>query len=93
MGVCTLQTSQWCDVHPNQVLGQPAIVKELDLNKISVEEIKGLNEEFNLKVDYPGDASGEVQIAGFCGWFDVHFRVRELPTVHSSVLDRERSHL
>ena len=73
------QTSQWCDISPNQILGAPAMLKEFDLNTCTLEDIKVLNESFSLKIEGPGEepsASGEVQVAGFCGWFDVHFRVR-----------------
>lgn len=69
-----LQTSQWCDVHPNQILGAPQVVKELDLLKTTVEELKVLNEEYELKVEGPADANGDVQVSGLCGWFDVNFR-------------------
>ena len=35
-----LQTSSWVDVHPNQCLGPPTILKEYDLNTCSVDDIK-----------------------------------------------------
>ena len=52
------------------------MVKELDLLKTTVEELKVLNEEYELKVEGPADANGDVQVSGLCGWFDVNFRVR-----------------
>jgi protein arginine N-methyltransferase 1 len=76
-----MQTSQWCDIPPDQILGQPAMLKSFDLNTCTLDDIKVLNESFALKIDKqggsePGEPSSkDVQVAGFCGWFDVHFRV------------------
>ena len=74
-----MQTSEWCDISPDQILGAPAMLKEFDLNTCTLKDIKVLNESFSLKIERPRgepSASGEVHVAGFCGWFDVHFRVR-----------------
>jgi hypothetical protein len=35
-----LGTSQWCDVHPSQLLGPGAVFKEFDLHKVTIEELK-----------------------------------------------------
>eukprot|EP00959_Pyramimonas_sp_CCMP1952_P396875 8315615-Pyramimonas_sp.AAC.1 len=35
-----LQTSSWVDVHPNQCIGPPVVLKELDLNTCTVDDIK-----------------------------------------------------
>jgi protein arginine N-methyltransferase 1 len=79
-----MQTSQWCDIPPDQILGQPAVIKSFDLNTCTLDDIKVLNESFALKIDAQRDEpdddrlfprSNDVQVAGFCGWFDVHFRV------------------
>lgn len=72
-----MQTSEWCDISPDQILGAPAMLKEFDLNTCTLKDIKVLNESFSLKIERPRgepSASGEVHVAGFCGWFDVHFR-------------------
>eukprot|EP00238_Polyblepharides_amylifera_P015684 CAMPEP_0196577162 /NCGR_PEP_ID=MMETSP1081-20130531/6275_1 /TAXON_ID=36882 /ORGANISM="Pyramimonas amylifera, Strain CCMP720" /LENGTH=384 /DNA_ID=CAMNT_0041896005 /DNA_START=31 /DNA_END=1185 /DNA_ORIENTATION=+ len=83
-----LKTSQWVDLHPNQLLGKPCVLKNFDLNKVTVEEIKVVKESFELKVEpqhqkYKQDEDEEmgdtkdVQVSGFGGWFDVHFRGSE----------------
>jgi len=73
-----LQTSSWVDVHPNQCLGPPTILKEYDLNTCSVDDIKVVDEQFELSME-PAESNGpqETQVSGFCGWFDVHFRGSE----------------
>jgi hypothetical protein len=35
-----LQTSQWCDVHPSQLLGPGTAFKSYDLGKVTIEELK-----------------------------------------------------
>lgn len=35
-----LKTGQWTDVHPSQMMGRPAVIKEYDLKTLSLEELK-----------------------------------------------------
>eukprot|EP00271_Cylindrocystis_brebissonii_P008517 TRINITY_DN22898_c0_g1_i2.p1 TRINITY_DN22898_c0_g1~~TRINITY_DN22898_c0_g1_i2.p1 ORF type:complete len:206 (-),score=35.20 TRINITY_DN22898_c0_g1_i2:561-1178(-) len=64
-----LQTSLWNSLYPDQVIGQPAIVKELDCKTASIEEIENIRA--NISMPMFKDAS---RISGFGGWFDVQFR-------------------
>ncbi|XP_024383890.1 protein arginine N-methyltransferase PRMT10 [Physcomitrium patens] len=64
-----LQTSVWNNLHPNQIIGEPALVKEFDCLKATLEHTASLRSQFRIPID-----PGNLQIAGFAGWFDVHFR-------------------
>jgi hypothetical protein len=66
-----LQTSVWNSLHPDQIVGGPALVKEFDCLKATLEEVSVVRSQFRIPID-----SGNLKIAGFAGWFDVHFRVR-----------------
>jgi len=35
-----LHTSQWMNVHPQQLLGSPSCVKKYDLHKLTLEELQ-----------------------------------------------------
>lgn len=64
-----LQTACWSDVHPGNVLGQPAVVKAFDLAAVPVEEIKApIRSKFTMLVTRQGPVSG---LAAF---FDTAFR-------------------
>lgn len=65
-----LQTSVWNNLHPNQIIGAPALVKEFDCLKATLEEVSVVQSQFRIPVD-----NGNLKIDGFAGWFDVHFRV------------------
>eukprot|EP00240_Pyramimonas_obovata_P003881 CAMPEP_0118931792 /NCGR_PEP_ID=MMETSP1169-20130426/8007_1 /TAXON_ID=36882 /ORGANISM="Pyramimonas obovata, Strain CCMP722" /LENGTH=374 /DNA_ID=CAMNT_0006874333 /DNA_START=141 /DNA_END=1265 /DNA_ORIENTATION=+ len=82
-----LQTSSWVDIHPNQCVGPAYVLKELDLNTCSVDDIKVVDESFELSME-PAESNGqqETQVAGFCGWFDVHFRGSEENPADEEVL-------
>lgn len=64
-----LQTSVWNSLHPNQVIGAPALVKEFDCLTATLDETASVRSQFRIPID-----SGNAKIAGFAGWFDVHFR-------------------
>lgn len=61
----------WNSLHPNQVIGAPALVKEFDCLTATLDETASVRSQFRIPID-----SGNAKIAGFAGWFDVHFRVR-----------------
>ncbi|KAF8406976.1 hypothetical protein HHK36_006097 [Tetracentron sinense] len=64
-----LQTSLWNNLHPHQVIGIPAIIKEIDCLTVSVSEI------LNVRADVSSSITVEKTfLCGFAGWFDVHFR-------------------
>ena len=64
-----LQTATWSDVHPGNLLGQSAVLKEFDLQTISMEEVQApIRSTFELLVTRPGP------IQGLAGFFDATFR-------------------
>ncbi|KAL6984851.1 Protein arginine N-methyltransferase prmt10 [Sarracenia purpurea var. burkii] len=64
-----LQTSLWNNLHPNQVLGTAAIIKEIDCLTATVNEI------LNIRANVSSSITVEqTRLCGFAGWFDVHFR-------------------
>lgn len=64
-----LETSAWADVHPSQMLGPPATLKEYDLLTVTLEELaQPLREKFRMDVLDGGPVESMV------GFFDVQFR-------------------
>ncbi|KAK3025728.1 hypothetical protein RJ639_042497 [Escallonia herrerae] len=76
-----LQTSLWNNLHPNQVIGTAAIIKELDCLTATVDDILNLQASIKSSIN-----AGDTRFCGFGGWFDVHFRVFLL---HPSALVHE----
>ncbi|XP_068652979.1 protein arginine N-methyltransferase PRMT10-like [Aristolochia californica] len=64
-----LQTSQWCNLHPDQVIGTPAMIKEIDCLTTSVGDILKIRAQFSSSITLES-----ARLSGFGGWFDVHFR-------------------
>lgn len=71
-----MQTSLWNNLYPNQIIGPPAVVKEFDCRTATLEEVSSVNSSFRIPLD-----SGHRSLCGFAGWFDVHFKVCNVPTV------------
>ncbi|KAI4335775.1 hypothetical protein L6164_014385 [Bauhinia variegata] len=73
-----LQTSMWNHLHPHQVIGTAAIIKEIDCLTATVSDIEKVRSKFSLSI-----TTENTKLCGFGGWFDVHFRGRgEDPAVH-----------
>eukprot|EP00262_Sarcandra_glabra_P019177 TRINITY_DN7139_c0_g1_i1.p1 TRINITY_DN7139_c0_g1~~TRINITY_DN7139_c0_g1_i1.p1 ORF type:complete len:380 (+),score=53.78 TRINITY_DN7139_c0_g1_i1:118-1257(+) len=64
-----LQTSLWNNLHPHQIIGAPAIIKELDCLTTTVDEIRDVRANFSSSISVD-----KTRLCGFAGWFDVHFR-------------------
>ncbi|XP_008785266.2 protein arginine N-methyltransferase PRMT10 [Phoenix dactylifera] len=64
-----LKTSSWSNLHPNQVIGTPSIIKEIDCLMATVDEIRNVTSKFSLSINMD-----RTRLSGFAGWFDVHFR-------------------
>ncbi|GAQ79601.1 protein arginine methyltransferase [Klebsormidium nitens] len=64
-----LQTSLWQSLYPSQVVGQPALVKEIDCLTVTLDDVKAVSANFQLPV-----FDGETRVSGFAGWFDVRFQ-------------------
>ncbi|KAG9459702.1 hypothetical protein H6P81_004210 [Aristolochia fimbriata] len=84
-----LQTSQWCSLHPEQVIGTPAVIKEIDCLTTSIDDILKVRAQFSSSITVE-----TARFSGFGGWFDVQFRgstsdparcVIELTTAPSTV--------
>ncbi|VFQ63100.1 unnamed protein product [Cuscuta campestris] len=66
-----LQTSLWGNLKPNQVIGQPAMIKEIDCLATTVKDIVNIRSSFSLPI-----TAENPRLCGFGGWFDVHFKGR-----------------
>ncbi|KAI8570856.1 hypothetical protein RHMOL_Rhmol01G0070000 [Rhododendron molle] len=64
-----LQTSLWNNLHPNQVIGTAAIIKEIDCLTVTVNDILNVRASISSSI-----SAEETRLCGFAGWFDVHFR-------------------
>lgn len=65
-----LQTSLWSNLHPDQVIGTAAVVKNIDCSTATVDDIREVRSKFLSSIRGEG-----TRLCGFSGWFDVHFRV------------------
>lgn len=62
------RTGQWADVHPESLIGEPALIKSYDLKTVTLDELKApLVSEFSMRLNVDGP------VEGFCGWFDTDF--------------------
>ena len=64
-----LNTAQWVDTHPEQLMGPPRVVKEYDLKTLSLEELKA---PLKCSTTFGFDVEGRVE--AMLGWFDVDFK-------------------
>ncbi|XAR66936.1 Histone-arginine N-methyltransferase [Bertholletia excelsa] len=64
-----LQTSLWNNLHPNQVIGTAAVIKEIDCLTATVNDIVNVRATISSSI-----SAKETRLCGFAGWFDVHFR-------------------
>ncbi|KAI4344090.1 hypothetical protein L6164_011360 [Bauhinia variegata] len=77
-----LQTSLWNHLHPHQVIGTAAIIKDIDCLTASVSDIEEVRSKFSLSITMEN-----TKLCGFGGWFDVHFRGRsEDPAAQEIIL-------
>nr|QEG03106.1 arginine N-methyltransferase PRMT10 isoform X1 [Cymbidium ensifolium] len=64
-----LKTSLWNSLHPSQIIGTPAVIRELDCLTATVDEISNVFANFLLPINVD-----RTRLSAFAGWFDVHFR-------------------
>jgi protein arginine N-methyltransferase 1 len=67
-----LQTSMWSSLHPDQIIGTPAVVKEIDCLTATMSEILEVKSTVLSSITYDS-----TRLCGYGGWFDVHFRGRK----------------
>ncbi|KAL7239784.1 hypothetical protein ACSBR2_005621 [Camellia fascicularis] len=73
-----LQTSLWNNLHPNQLIGSAAMIKEIDCSMATVNDILDVRASMSSLI-----TTEETRLCGFAGWFDVHFRgSKENPAQH-----------
>lgn len=58
----------WTELRPEHVIGQPVVIKRLDLNSCTLEDCEGVD-----KQDFSIVAPFAVRVSGFAGWFTVDF--------------------
>lgn len=63
-----IYSSLWTELQPEHVVGQPVIIKRLDLNTCTLEDALGVEPaQYSIDVPFP------VRVSGFAGWFTVDF--------------------
>ncbi|KAI4376654.1 hypothetical protein MLD38_014392 [Melastoma candidum] len=65
-----LHTSLWSNLRPEEVIGTPAIVCEIDCLTATIQDIAEVRSQFSCEIHT------DARLCGFGGWFDVHFRGR-----------------
>jgi len=75
-----LLSSRWAELRPEQVLAEPAPVKDLDMATCTLDDARGMTEaddpcsfDFDVNADERGDGG---PVSGFAGWFTVDFKSR-----------------
>ncbi|CDP03411.1 unnamed protein product [Coffea canephora] len=64
-----LQTSLWNNLHPNQVIGEAGIIKEIDCLTATIADILDVRASISTSI-----FAEDTRFCGYAGWFDVHFR-------------------
>nr|AAL32019.1 At1g04870/F13M7_12 [Arabidopsis thaliana] len=67
-----IQTAMWNDLNPQQIIGTPTIVKEMDCLTASVSEIEEVRSNVTSVINME-----HTRLCGFGGWFDVQFSGRK----------------
>lgn len=58
----------WTELRPEHVIGQPVIIKHMDLNTCTLQDSEGVDPvKFSIETPFP------VTVSGFAGWFTTHF--------------------
>lgn len=58
----------WTELRPEHVVGQPSVIKRIDLNTCTLEDCEGVSiQDLTLVAPFP------TRISGFAGWFTVDF--------------------
>mmetsp|Transcript_6345 Transcript_6345/g.18584 ORF Transcript_6345/g.18584 Transcript_6345/m.18584 type:complete len:414 (-) Transcript_6345:178-1419(-) len=61
-------SSMWYELGADQIVGEPVVVKELNMHTCTVEQVQGVEHApFAFQADAPSTVSG------FAGWFDTDF--------------------
>ncbi len=63
-----IYSSLWTELHVEHVVGQPVIIKQLDLNTCTLADAAGVD-----AINYNFNIPFAVRVSGFAGWFTVDF--------------------
>jgi protein arginine N-methyltransferase 1 len=66
-----LGNSQWYELRRNSVVGTPGRICELDLNSLTIDQIRTVRNTFNSRITTQG------YVTAWAGWFGVEFRGSE----------------
>ena len=61
-------SSLWTELRPQHVIGEPCVIKRLDLNTCSIEDAESVR-----KTSYEFTTTFPTAVSGFAGWFTVDF--------------------
>ena len=70
----------WTELKPEHVIGEPVVIKRIDLNTCSLEDCEGVD-----KQKYSIMAPFAVRVSGFAGWFTVDFAGSAVTPVYRRV--------
>ncbi len=63
-----IYSSLWTELRIEHVIGQPVVIKQMDLNTCTIADAEMVHEvPFNINVPFP------VTVSGYAGWFTVNF--------------------
>jgi len=63
-----IYSALWSELNTEHVIGQPCVIKRLDLNTCTLADAEGIcSTPFDITVPFP------IRISGFAGWFTVDF--------------------
>ena len=63
-----IYSSLWTELKPDNVIGQPVIVKRFDLNTCTIDDVQGVDQTlYSINIPFP------IRVSGFAGWFSVDF--------------------
>jgi protein arginine N-methyltransferase 1 len=72
----------WTELKPEHVIGQPVVIKRLDLHTCTMKDSEGVD-PINFRLDVPFDST----VSGFAGWFTVDFNgSKDMPVSQRVVL-------
>jgi protein arginine N-methyltransferase 1 len=58
----------WTELRPEHTVGEPVVIKRLDLNTCTLEDAEGVDSiPYDITIPFP------VKISGYAGWFTVDF--------------------
>jgi len=71
-----MQTVQWAEVGPWQLLGKAAVILDIDLATVTLPEITEVHSKFSCQLwpSQMGEEEEEIEVSAMCGWFDVTFK-------------------